>query len=93
MTFFLKSTERARIERMVQTPKNSKQLRQATALLALDRGESSLDVTEQYQIRPERLDSWVRGFHRMRLGFLAEPRNNQGRRSRDVFKRIPNATV
>ena len=79
MRVLLNSTERAQLQRMVQTPRNSKQLCRAEALLALDRGETPVKVVEMCGIHPERLESWIKGFQRMRLAFVAEPPSNPAR--------------
>jgi len=58
---------------MVQSPRNSKQLCRAEALLALDRGETPAYVMRRCKIEPDRLESWINGFQRLRLAFLARP--------------------
>ncbi len=73
MSIRLTEAERARLRGMVKRPRSRKQLHRAEALLALDEGQPLETVSRRCRVGVERVESWVEGFTRLRLAYLAEP--------------------
>jgi hypothetical protein len=80
MAIRLTDSERSRLRGMVKRPRSRKQLYRSEAFLALDEGQPIETVARKFRVGVDRVESWVEGFERLRLAFLAEPLAGRPRR-------------
>jgi len=73
MSIQLTEAERSRLRGMVKRPRSRKQLYRAEALLALDEGQPVDTMARKFRVGVDRIESWIEGFEKRRLAFLAEP--------------------
>src|SRR4051794_30760302 len=81
MSIRLTESERSRLRGMARRPRSRKQLYRAEALLSLDEGHPVDTVARKFRVGVDRVESWIEGFEKLRIAFLAEP--PAGRHGRD----------
>src|SRR3954468_22205995 len=82
MSMRLTESERSRLRGEGRRPRSRKQLYRAEALLSLDEGHPVDTVARKFRVGVDRVESWIEGFERLRIGYLAEP--SAGRPGREL---------